>query len=151
MASLRREGPTPGGGDYSVARGYDAAGLETDDLARASMVVIEEWTADGALVKRTRAGHFADSPADVRPGFDAPDSVGTANDPWNSELTKGTWDVRRHGDQEPVQTLDELYEALQWDLLPPEERRTALANLMTMPSFAAAPAGLKAEAYAEFA
>lgn len=147
----RIDGPTPAGGTYSLAWGYDRAGLETDDLNDAVMVLIEEFDDRGLLVQRTRSGQFSDGPLDVNPSQAMGDSAFETTDPWNSEQGKGTWDVRRHRDQEPVTTLAELFEALQWDELPAEEQRLNLGNLMTMPSFAAAPESLKAEAYAEFA
>lgn len=129
----------------SELRGYDKSGLESEDPASAEVIVITEWDSDGNLVWSTTAGAQS---LDGQAAWDPmPPAAGEYNDPWNTELGKGTWDVWVEDNSRLVETLDELYRTLGWAETKDEaERVLSLANLVTLPSWEAAPARLKAQA-----
>lgn len=53
MTAIRTEGPTPGGGDYTIAVFVKLDGLVEVDRADADGLIITEYTSDGAVVHET--------------------------------------------------------------------------------------------------
>lgn len=62
MTAIRRDGPTPNGGDYAILTFVNLQTLEEVDEQDATGVMIGEYTLDGALVFET-VGEVAASPA----------------------------------------------------------------------------------------
>lgn len=141
----RADGPTPAGGAYSEARAFDLSGTETEDFNGAAYIRIDECTADGTVIRRTHAGHIVDRPEDRVGVAVSTESAAEANDPYNTDLTKGTWDVRRASDQKPVDNLVDLVETLFPNRRSDAELRQDLASFTVVPAFEAAPPALRRE------
>lgn len=133
---LTREGPTPAGGVRSEAYLTDAHGLPTDDPKAAAAVEIVEYDAGGEEIARTY-GRTDITPVGVDSGMDDEDL---------DAFQGATWDlyVSRGGIVKPVETLDELRSLLDADALGPAFR-TTVAGMLTLPVWANAPEGLRAE------
>lgn len=139
----RINGPTPAGGSYSEARAFDASGVEIDDFVAATYVRIDECAPDGTVLLRTHAGHIVDRVEDQNTVAAATETTGEANDPYNTDLTKEVWDVRRAGDQALVEDLADLVETLFPGRPDDQALRRDLAAFTVVPAFQAAPEKLR--------
>lgn len=85
MTIERRDGPTPKGGDYSIAVYVRLATMEEADRQAADGIVISEYLADGTWLAETVAeaspatGAQTETPEETfaRLGFEADDSTET--------------------------------------------------------------------------
>lgn len=137
-------GATPAGGTYSIAVGFDSAGIEIDDLNAAAFVVITEYNEQDEVLLRTTAGIIVDSIEDrdaLFAALEGDDSI----DPDSTDMGKDTWDVRRPSDQKPVDNMADFIAVMQWNVETPEMRRNFIANFTILPAWNAAPQSLKDE------
>lgn len=136
-----QNGPTPAGGDRSVATFYDAAGRRVHRPADADTVEIAERTRHGDEIQRT---YMSRGEASANP---YPDPGTQMQDGQFAEDVKGTWDVWNNVDGmfTLATTKDALLNALGFAEAPQEAQRHLLGNIMMLPSWDAAPRGLKDE------
>jgi hypothetical protein len=137
-------GPTPNGGDHSVASFFRADGTPTDDPAEAATGEVTEYAA-GVQVAR----HYLEKPADPAvPAYTDPGYVAQEGD-FEDALTHHTWDVwysdPATGEYRLVQTRDQLLTATGMVMWPEADQRHYLAQMTASPVWAAAPQPLKDE------
>jgi hypothetical protein len=139
MAPMKN-GPTPAGGDRSVATFYDAAGRRVHRPEDAETVEIAERTRDGDEIQRTYLSRGQASPHYPNPGTQMTDGD-------FAEDVKGTWDIWNNVDGmfTLAITKDALLDALGFAEAPLAAQRQFVGRLMALPSWDAAPRGLKDE------
>ena len=141
---MRIDGPTPAGGAYAEAIWTSADGRPVDLPEPGATGEIVEYDASGMVLARTY-GRIPDISGPPSPSVL---TSGADDSGWASEATDGmkaTWDVRRGSDYKPVETLEELIDALGLGLLPGDVMRETIAAMLRLPSWQAAPVTLRAE------
>lgn len=130
---------TPAGGTRSEATYLDANGAPLPSAVGATEVVIREY-AGNIMIRRTYMELDTRLPQWTNPGT-------TGTEPEVFDFAKNTWDVytQDDGNYRLVTTLTDLMNVLGIDHLEPAEQRDRILTLMTMPSWQAAPADLKAD------
>lgn len=124
------EGPTPIGGDKTVAYWWDADGLACASDRAVSAEIVEYM--DGIEVRRTHWIQGA-APLDREPEVDVEDQ----------DLIKGEWDLWCWNDGEVrlVETLEQLQQVFGSD-----DFRLQLGALMGTPAWVSAPEPLRTQA-----
>lgn len=141
MTTVVTQGPTPSGGVRSEAAftARDGSPVEPDD-PQAHAVEIHEVGEDGTVLAR----HYG-----LLKGVGGyPQQSVEVEDDEDADQTKATWDlwwVDGANVYHPVETLDQLLRSLGWDAQDLQHQRQLVATMLPLPSWQAAPEGLKAE------
>lgn len=53
MTTIRRDGPTPAGGDYELTTYMDLATFTETDEESATGIIVSEWTNSGEMIAET--------------------------------------------------------------------------------------------------
>ena len=131
---------TPAGGDRSEITYFDRDGNITTTPDDAVEVEIREYAGD-ILIARTYMDRTAVTPTWTPPGD-------VLAEPDVSDQAKNTWSVYSHDDGifRLANTVDSLLSAMDMGAAAPQEQRAFLLNLMSLPSWAAAPLELRQDA-----